>query len=271
MIRLVSRRMALALSLFAVVACAAPALAVTPFELETGQRQLDEAVTKGDPKDILRVRAGFAALLAAEPDSPVLNYWVALCGWRALPMVTETDKEAAKKLCKESIAACDRVLAGKPKHADAIALKAALQALSLAFNPSAAMSLGPEMIESYAKAETLEPDNARVQLFKGINTLHMPAFIGGGPAKAKPIFERAIALADASSARDTSAGNWGRADAHLWAGICLSRMDDWKGAQARYREALAIAPGHVWLSKKLIPDAEKHLADGGASGAGGAK
>lgn len=258
------RPFALALALLATPALSSLAHAVTPFELETGQRQLDEAVTKADPKEMLRVRAGFAALLAAEPDSPVLNYWIALCGWRALPMVTETDKEAAKKLCKESIAACDRVIAAKPKHADAIALKAGLQALSLAFNPAAAMSLGPEMGESYAKAETIEPGNARVQLLKGIHTLHMPEFVGGGPAKAKPIFERAIALADAAAARDTSAGNWGRVDAHLWAGICANRSGDWKSAAARFREALAIAPDHVWLSKKLLPDAEKKLAEGGA-------
>ena len=66
------------------------------------------------------------------------------------------------------------------------------------------------------------------------------------------------------SARDTSAGNWGRADAHLWAGICASRAGDWKTAAARFREALAIAPGHVWVSKKLLPDAEKKLAEGAA-------
>lgn len=248
----------------------APASAATAQEIEIGQRQLDEAVTKGDLKDIQRVRAGFAALLADDPASPVLNYWIALCGWRALPMLTETDKEAAKRLCKESIAACDRVLAARPKHADAIALKAGLQALSLAFNPAAGMSLGPEMIEAYARAVALEPENPRVLLLQGINTLHMPAFVGGGPDKAKPIFARAVAFADAS--RDTSPANWGRVDAHLWAGICASRADDWKGAIARYREALELAPDHVWLTKRLLPDAEKHLAGAGAgTGTGGGK
>ncbi|MBI5167943.1 MAG: hypothetical protein HZA61_00500 [Candidatus Eisenbacteria bacterium] len=260
------RRFLIALPLLVVIACAVTttARAASPAELVAAQRQLDEAVTKGEPKEILRTRAVFAAMLAAEPDSPVLNYWIALCGWRALPMLTETDKEAAKKLCKESIAACDRVLAAKPKHADAIALKAALQALSLAFNPAASMSLGPEMIEAYGKAEALEPENPRVQLLKGINTLHMPAFVGGGPDKAKPVFERAIALADADAARGAGPDAWGRADAHLWAGICASRANDWKTAAARFREALAIAPGHAWLSKRLLPDAEKHLAEGGA-------
>ncbi len=262
------RKLALSLALLtaAPLAAATGARAASPAELAVHQRQLDEAVTHGEAKEILRVRAGFAALLAAEPDSPVLNYWIALCGWRALPMVTETDKEAAKKLCKESLAACDRVLAAKPKHADAIALKAALQALSLAFNPNAAMSLGPEMIEAYGKAEALEPANARVQLLKGINTLHMPEFVGGGPDKAKPIFDRAITLADASAARDGGPADWGRADAHVWAGICASRANDWKAAAARFREALEIAPGHAWVSKRLLPDAEKHLAEAGAAG-----
>lgn len=251
----------------AAVGLAPPASAVAPTELAAGQQALDAAVTKGDVKDIQRARAGFAALLADDPSSPALNYWIALCGWRALPLLTETDKEAAKKLCKESIAACDRVIAANPKHADAIALKAALQALSLAFNPAAAMTLGPEMIEAYARAEAIEPGNPRVQLFKGINTLHMPAFIGGGADKAKPVFARAIALADASG--DTSAANWGRVDAHLWAGMCAGRSGDWKLAVTRYREALALAPGHAWLAKKLLPDAEKHLAEAAPAAGGG--
>lgn len=252
----------IALSL-AALTLATLAHAADPAALVAAKRDLQAAVTQGNPDGMLRARAAFAGLVAAEPANPALHYWVALSGWRALPLVTETDKEAAKKLCKESIAACDRALAAKPKFADAIALKAGLQALSLTFNPAATMTLGPEMDEAYGRAEGMDGDNPRVLLLKGINTLHKPAFVGGGPDKARPLFERAIALSAAPTA-DSTAIDWGRADAHIWAGVCLGRLDQWGAATAEFRKALAMNPGNAWVTHRLLPDAEKKAAAKGA-------
>lgn len=247
----------------AALTLAAAVQAADPSMLVAAKRELKAAVTHGKTEEMLRARASFAALLAAEPANPSLNYWVALCGWRALPLLTDTDKEAAKKLCKESIAACDRAITARPKFADAIALKAGLQALSLSFNPAAAMALGPEMDEAYGRAEGLDESNPRVLLFKGINTLHKPAFVGGGADKARSIFERAIALSAATSS-DSTAIDWGREDVHVWSGICLSRLNRWTEAAAEFRKALALNPEYAWAKYRLLPDAEKRAAEKGA-------
>jgi len=242
------------------IAFASSALAADPAALVAAKRQLQAGVSHAKPEEILRAKASFAALLAAEPESAALNYWIALADWRAEPIVLRTDRDEAKKLCKEGIAACDRALAAKPKMADAIALKASLQGLSLTFAPSAGMTLGPEMDEAFGRAEGMDADNPRVVLFKAIGTMHKPKFVNGGPDRAKPQFEHALALFERAPAADSTAIDWGHDDAFLWSGQCLGQLGDWRGARGRYRRALALNPDNAWVQYVLLPQAEKALA-----------
>jgi tetratricopeptide (TPR) repeat protein len=253
----------IAIGLLATLAAAspvAPARAADPAALATAIRQLNGAVVHAQPAGIRAARAAFAALAADEPGSATLQYWIALADWRVVPLLMKDDPEQARKLCKEGIAACDRAIATDAKFADAMALRAGLQGLSLSFVPSAAMTLGPEMEEAYGRAAGLAPENPRVELIAAINTLHKPAFVGGGAEKARPRFDRAVALfAGAATAADSTAIAWGADDALLWAGRCRAELGDWKGAIERYRKVLAIAPEHAWVRGALLPEAESHL------------
>ena len=252
----VPRFVVLALSL----SFATSALAADPAALVAAKRALQAGVSHAKPDEILRAKASFAALLAAEPQSSALNYWLALADWRAEPLVLQADRDEARKLCKEGIAACDRALAARPKMADAIALKASLQGLSLTFVPSAGPTLGPEMDEAFGRAEGMEGGNPRVVLFKAIGTLHKPKFVNGGPDRAKPQFERALALFDKAPAADSTTIDWGHDDALLWSGQCLGQLGEWGAARARYRAALALNPDNAWVKYVLLPQAEKALA-----------
>lgn len=102
-----TRHLILVLATAAALA-AAPALAAEQAALVAAKQELQAGINHGKAGEIQHARAGFAALLSNEPDSPELNYWVALAGWRALPVMPDTDKVARKRLCKESLAACDR-------------------------------------------------------------------------------------------------------------------------------------------------------------------
>ena len=243
---------------------ATPALAATPSGFAVAMRGLDRAVTHGHLDEIQQARAAFAALLADDPGSKQAQYGLALADWRIVPMLDTKQSELGRKLCKEGIAACDRAMAADPLSADALALKAGLQGLSLAYAPMAMMSLGPEIFENTGRARGMAPDNPRVVLLAAIGTMHTPAFAGGGAERAKLLFERSIALYEAAGAADTSAIAWGRVDAYLWAGRCSSALKDWAGARDRYRQALAIEPEHAWIKHSLLPAAEKQLAAGSA-------
>lgn len=237
--------------------------AADPAALALAKRQLQAAVNGGKLDAILAARASFIGQ-AASGGSPALNYWIAYASWRAVPLAMSADRDEAKQLCKEGIAAADRAIVADARFADAIALKAGLQGLSFTFNPMSGMTLGPEMEEAYGRAEGMSPGNPRVALLKGIGTLHKPAFVGGGAKNARPQLQHAIELFAGSAPADSVAIDWGRDDAFLWAGRCAEQLDDLAGAKALYLEALGVNPNLGWVKAILLPAVEKKLAGGKA-------
>jgi tetratricopeptide (TPR) repeat protein len=237
---------------------------------------LTAAVNAGDAKAIVAARGSFAALAAAEPAVTAFDYWTALAAWRVVPMLDDKEqKEQAKKLCKDGIDRCDRVLKAEPKHADAMALKAGLQGLWLSFDPAAMMTLGMEMEQSMTRARELAPANGRVAFLDGLNTLHKPAFVGGGADKARAKFDEAIAMfekaapgvaaAAATRAVDPAAFDWGHDDALVWAGRAAMKEKKYAEAKAYYQRALAVNPANGWVRTQLLPQAEKQLAEKASS------
>lgn len=252
--------MRLVTTLLLLTTLASSARAADPEALTDAHRALASAVQRGEVKDMLRARAQFAGLSAADPQDAQALYGVALASWRAVPLLTEVDKGEAKKVCEGGITAIDRALKLDKRSGEAVALKVGLQGLWIGFNPGAAMMLGMEMEEAMGRAEALAPASPRVVLLKGMNTLHKPAFVGGGADKAMPLFERAIALAATESASDRSAAAWGHDDVHVWAGRCAEKLGKLDEAVTHYRHALEVTPDHGWTRAILLPRAEKALA-----------
>ncbi len=226
--------------------------------LAAARAALQDGVSRADADGILRARAAFLALQPEATDAPAIACWVALCCWRAEPLIVEKDRDRARRLCRDGIAACDLALAGDPRFGEALALRASLQALSLTFVPSATMSLGPEMQEEFTRAAGMDPENPRVQFLFALFILHKPAQYAGGPRRAQPMFERALArFGDAPGRHGMT---WGRDDALLWSGRCLAQLGDWPGARARLRAAVVANPDNAWVRDALLPEAERHLA-----------
>lgn len=116
----------------------------------------------------------------------------------------------------------------------------------------AGMRMGPRAFKQLDEALALAPNDPRVALVNGMTRLNAPRPFGGGPAKGEPELRRAVAL----FAKDTARGPapvWGRVDAHIWLAIALSQLDRNTEARAELQKALALAPGHVWITRELLP------------------
>ncbi|HEY2956331.1 MAG TPA: hypothetical protein VGK89_13920 [Candidatus Eisenbacteria bacterium] len=223
------------------------------------RRALREAVSAGRSEGLLRVRAQFQALSAAEPGSALLHYWVAVASWRVLPLVD--DKKKAEPIARDGLAHCDAALAIDPHFAEALAMKGALQGMSIRFNPASMMTLGPQSEANLSRARDMSLANPRIQFLRGIGTLHKPAAFGGGPAPALEMFKQAQALFAAdSAAADSTAPDWGRDDALLWAGRAAMETKDYAAARGYFTAALQANPANAWVRGRLLPAAEEALA-----------
>ena len=243
-----------------VCSTAGAALAADPGALAGAKRTLQQGMDHGDAKLMLKARGQLLGQLAAEPDSPLLHYWVAFADWRIVPMLSTHEAAAAKKHCDEGLVQCDAALKADPRFAGALALKAGLQGMAIQFNGAAGITLAPQMVGNMAHAVEMAPADPRIRLLDGIDTFHMPSFFGGGADKALEKLKKAHALYAAESVADSTAPDWGRDDAFVWAGRCAMKLEDFAGARDFFHQALVANPANGWVRTSLLRAAEDSLA-----------
>jgi tetratricopeptide (TPR) repeat protein len=247
--------LAIALSL---AASPAPSRAADPARVAAARRALDRGIYLKGPETLVQARAQFEALSKAEPGSARLHYWVALADWRLVPRFQ--DAKQAERFCKDGLEHADQALKLDPKLAEALALKSALQALSLRFDPGSTMTVGLELETNMRRALEMAPDNPRILLLDGINTLHKPTFVGGGADKAFAKLSKASQLFAAESASDSTAPVWGRQDAFIWAGRSAMTLKNYGAAREFYDRALELNPANGWVRYTLVPELDKASA-----------
>jgi len=235
---------------------ALPATAATPAAVVAAKRAL-RLSAQGEMDSLVKARAQFAALSAADAGSAALHYWVALADYRIVPRLLSKDRTQAERYLKDGLAQLDQALKIDPKLADAIALKAGSHGLAIMLDPSRGMALGAEIEEELRQAATIEPRNPRVALIDGINLYNKPKFVGGGPDRALPRLLQARELFESEPKPDSTAIDWGHDDAYVWAGRASLQLKKPKDAVAFYRKALEINPHNGWVSSSLLPEAEK--------------
>ncbi len=240
------------LPLLLLAACAAPAFPADPAAVAAAQRALKAAVSRSDPEALLKARARFMALAGAEPDVAALHGWVAVADWRVAPLLMAKDRAQAERYAKDGLEHCEAALKLDERCADCWALKAALHGFLITFDPASGMTLGPQTMAELGRAQAIAPNNPRVWLLDGINTLHMPVAFGGGPARALDKLRRAQELFAAGP--DTGAFDWGREDAWIWAGRIAAQQHDYAAADSCYAKALALDPDNVWVKQRLVPE-----------------
>ena len=231
-------------------------LAAAPASQAEAERALQQAVNHARLDEVLAARASFQTLANLEPRSAVLFYWIGLADWRAVALMTNSKEPApndvARRQCDAGLAAVKRALTLDPQSADALALEAGLLGLSTRFHSTAdLMTLGPKIEADLDRARAIAPNNPRVHLFDGIDTLHKPAFVGGGAKPAQAKLARAV---ECFAAQDSTASGprWGADDAYAWAGRAALAVADTSGARRCYTRALELNPDNLWVRVVLM-------------------
>ncbi len=116
------------------------------------------------------------------------------------------------------------------------------------------MRLGGRTQTLFELARQGQPQSPRVWVFQGKFALGMPAFLGGGPAKAIPILETAVHLAEREGRGvDPWAPAWGRCEAQAWLAWAYAKAGRWTEAEACARRALVLDPGYAFVRDHVLP------------------
>lgn len=128
------------------------------------------------------------------------------------------------------------------------ALLAQVYGYKIALEPIKGMYYGPKSNTTIAAAETLAPNNPRVQLVKGISKLNTPAMFGGSDKAAFQAFDKAI---HAYATDQNSNYHWGYAEAYTWRGLVQLQKGDSDKAKQDWQLALNINPNYGWAKMLL--------------------
>lgn len=228
------------------------AAAIQAPTLTTLVPQIERAALTSDTAALERYRERLRAIIGGRTgeDLGAERYTLAYADWRLSYLYDakhvrhrQTRLDEARRLLED--------LTAESKNAEALALLAAVYGGLIDLNRWKSMTLGPKASETLAAAAKSAPDNPRVALLHGMNSVYTPKLFGGGLDVAERHLRRAETLFARTS--ETEWPNWGAADASAWLGRVLQQKGDLEGARAMYERALAIAPEYAWVKAVLLP------------------
>ena len=165
---------------------------------------LDSAKT---PDDFTAVAASFERIADAEKTQWLPYYYAALANiWKGFSDA-KTDKDEVAGKADALIAKAEAI---DPKNSE-IALEKSMSAtLHMLVDPQGRwQQYGTLVRTGMETAKQLDANNPRVYFWEGQNLFGTPTQFGGGKDKAKPLFEKSVALFKSSKPVSSLHPNWG--------------------------------------------------------------
>ena len=143
----------------------------------------------------------FDRISQAEKSEWLPGYYAAYCNVSILFFENVSNEEKNKYLDKAQ-ADMDQIFQRAKDESEIYALQALIYQFRI-IDMSTGMKYSGLANQALATAEKLNPENPRVYYLQGTNTFHTPKEYGGGPEKAKPLFEKAAKMfADAKTEKN---------------------------------------------------------------------
>ena len=166
-----------------------------------------------------------------------------------------TEIKAAAPLLERTVKALEGT-----RDPEKMALLAGCLGLKISLSPMSGITLGPRAMGLLDQALAQAPGNPRVLVMRGVQVLHSPAFVGGGPDKAIPILQAAVAAAAKEPvANDPWAPAWGKVESLSWLALAQAQAGQVPAAKATMAQARALDPENGFLDTMVVP----HLQEKG--------
>ena len=218
---------------------------------------IDAASARDDWAALQDVSALAQRLIAIRPNDPLLAYYRGYALFRvALIASRRADRHAYHDVLEDADRALQAAAAALPGMAEIHALRASVigQLIGISGNPFVAMRLGPRSGAEMKRALELGPDNPRVWLLRGINTMNTPKMWGGGLKSAEEYLLKARTLFAGDTSRPPNP-TWGNADVEIALGQVHLKQNQPDSAHAEFARALALQPNNAWLRDTLMRQA----------------
>ena len=174
------------------------------------------------------------------PKDATAQYQLALAdSYLAEVAIEMRDKAAAKNAAQAGIDAAEAAVSLRPDSAEYQRILGTLCGQIISGNGLAALKYGKCALNAVNKAIELDPNSSMAYLSHGVGNYYLPPAFGGGMEPAIKDFRKAIEL-DSKNA-----------DAWLWLGIALRRVNQPEEAHKTIAKSLQLNPNRVWAKQQL--------------------
>ena len=176
--------------------------------------------------------ASFGAAAGKQANDAQAQYMLALADSVLAEVATELkDKNGGRAAAEAGIKAAKKAVALKPDVAEHHRILGTLCGQVIPANVLAGLKYGRCAMDSINKAIELDPKSPLGYVSRGVGNYYLPSAFGGGAELALKDFQKAIQL-------DPKL-----AEAHLWMGIALRKLNRNGEARSALSKALATEPG----------------------------
>ena len=203
-------------------------------------RELKEARDRQDRAALEKIVASFGTIAGKETNDAQAQYMLALADSVLAEVATELkDKNGGRAAAEAGIKAAEKAVALKPDVAEHHRILGTLCGQVIPANVLAGLKYGRCAMDSINKSIELDPKSPLGYVSRGVGNYYLPAAFGGGAELALKDFQRAIQL-------DPKL-----AEAHLWMGIALRKLNRNGEARSALGKALQLNPDRVWTKQQL--------------------
>jgi tetratricopeptide (TPR) repeat protein len=158
---------------------------------------------------------------------------------RAEVLAEQKDKKGSGAAAESGIRFAEKAVGLNPNNAEFHRLWGALCGQTIPANLLFALRYGHCAMDEVNKAIQLNPKSSMAWVSKGVGNYYLPANFGGGPEQALKDLEKATQL------------DSGNADAWLWQGIVLRKLNRNAEARKAFEKSLALNSARVWAKQQL--------------------
>jgi hypothetical protein len=164
------------------------------------------------------VAAAFERIGDAEKSQWLPYYYAAFANIMKGFNDQKVNKDEVATKAEELIAKAEAL---EPKNSEIYVLKNMASTLHMLVDPQTRwQQYGPKSSEALAMAKQIDPNNPRAYLMEGQGIFGTPVQFGGGKDKAKPIFEKSVALFEAQKPASPFYPRWGKSSAQAMLARC---------------------------------------------------
>ena len=154
-------------------------------------------------------------------------------------LIEVRDKNASKAAAERGIKSAEKAVALKGDSAEYHRMLGTLCGQVIPANPFSGLKYGKCALDEVNKAIQINSNFAEGYLSHGVGNYYLPAQFGGGIDLAVKDFEKAIQL------------NPKLADAHLWLGVALRKLNRNADARKAFAKSLELNPNRLWAKQQL--------------------